>query len=560
MAIININFNALAALLVSFTSIVSGSVVYFGNRRAKPNIAFFLLTFAIALWSFAYVIWQNTLSPETSLFWLRMLLAPAIFIPATYLYFVFEFLGIFAQKKKILATICAVFSIFFLLNFTPLFINRIETTAYYQFRPVPGPSFNIFLFAWLLCVVYSSYLLFTAYRGSEGIRRLQLRYVLIGWVIGFAGGSTNYFIFYNIPWLPLGLGNWSVLAYVLCTFYAMVKLNLFNTKVITAEILTFSIWIIAVTRFLFDRTLSERVLDGVFFIGMLLSGILIIRSALNEAEQKAQLADLNLHLEQKVREQTTEIRKAYEVEKQARVEIQMLDKAKDQFILTTQHHLRTPLTIFRGFIHKVLTNTKDSVSDANKNDLQKASAAADRMAGLINEFLDITQMEIGQTILRLQPVDLQEVIKEIYEDALQELEKKKLVFQAEFSEAAAIASLKADPGKIKIALYNLIDNAIKYTEKGTISVHADVVSHPIEHFKALRVTIKDTGIGIPPEELPQLFHLYFQRGAIAEKVYTTGRGIGLALARDIIEAHRGRISAESEGVGKGTTFTLELPL
>ena len=102
---------------------------------------------------------------------------------------------------------------------------------------------------------------------------------------------------------------------------------------------------------------------------------------------------------------------------------------------------------------------------------------------------------------------------------------------------------------------------MKYNkEGGEIKIKGEKTRHPIERDKQIyRITIEDTGIGISPEELPKLFTQYFQRGKEAEKIYTTGRGIGLVLTKNIISAHGGRVWAESEGRNKGARFVVELP-
>ncbi|HEY4499739.1 MAG TPA: ATP-binding protein [Candidatus Paceibacterota bacterium] len=544
--------------LVAFAAF--GLLVYLGNRRNPLNRSFTFFAFLVCAWVVPYIFWQLAADANTALLWLRILMIGAIFIPVSFLQTTTILLGIDQQKKKLIYFFYTLFSIFLLSNLTPLFIAGATKNYFSFFSPIAGPAFHFFLFSWGACSVYTFYLLWQHYQSATGILRKQILYFLIGIVVGLLGGSTNYLIWYGIPFPPIG--NPLVGIAVVLWAYAVLKHHLFNLKVIVAELLTFGIWILFLSRILFSSGVSDtgRIIDLVLFPIVIVFGVLLVRSVFGEVKQREQLEDLTQHLQQKVEEQTGEIRKAYEVEKRARLEIEALAKAKDQFILTTQHHLRTPLTIFRGFLNKVLENQKNPIQEEHRQDLQKASGAAERMNHLINDFLDITQLEIGQTALNLQPINLQKVITEIHEDLLPELEKKNLVFEADFSEAAVAVSFPADYGKIKIALYNLIDNAIKYTETGKITIQADVITHPIEHLKAIRIIIQDTGIGIPPEELPQIFHLYFQRGQIAEKVYTTGRGIGLTLAKGIIDAHRGRISAESEGAGKGARFTVELPL
>ena len=114
--------------------------------------------------------------------------------------------------------------------------------------------------------------------------------------------------------------------------------------------------------------------------------------------------------------------------------------------------------------------------------------------------------------------------------------------------------IKADVEKLRVALTNLIDNAIKYTETGGITIKLNSVDHRIQ------ISVKDTGMGIPKEDILNLFNRIFERNEMAQKTNTTGKGIGLYLTAKIIEEHHGKIWVESDGVGKGSTFFVELPV
>ena len=247
------------------------------------------------------------------------------------------------------------------------------------------------------------------------------------------------------------------------------------------------------------------------------------------------------------------------MEKKARMELEDLDKAKDQFILTTQHHLRTPLTIIKGFLDTTLTKKEKKLDEETVDYLRKASEASDRMAKLISDFLGVSQLEVGKAIFKFQPTNLKNIIEEIINELDSEIKKRNLRVLVEFSAETGGVVGNVDQEAMKAALYNLIDNAVKYTSEGSITVSGSVARHPIEKNKILRIIIRDTGIGIPPSELPKMFERYFQRGETAEKMYTTGRGIGLVLSKNIIKAHNGSITVESAGIGKGSTFIVELP-
>src|SRR3989339_1743372 len=120
------NFYAISALINLFASVILGGIVYFKNRKAQINILFAIFTASVALWSFGYYFWQISTNSEAALFWSRTLMAGAIFIPVTYFNFVLVLTDLFQKRKKFLIFSYFIFFAFFLSNFTPLFVNRIE--------------------------------------------------------------------------------------------------------------------------------------------------------------------------------------------------------------------------------------------------------------------------------------------------------------------------------------------------------------------------------------------------------------------------------------------------
>ncbi|MEK9201634.1 MAG: HAMP domain-containing sensor histidine kinase, partial [Patescibacteria group bacterium] len=238
--------------------------------------------------------------------------------------------------------------------------------------------------------------------------------------------------------------------------------------------------------------------------------------------------------------------------------LEELDKTKDQFILTTQHHLRTPLTIIKGFLESVLF-TEKNLSEQSRLSLGKVIAAADKMAAMINDFLIVSQYEVGKLTLNKHPQNVWNMVNDVKTELALAIEKKNIDFGVIFSTEAKEAEVNADK-MLGEAFTNLIDNALKYTERGSVVVTGEIAVHPIEKTRLLRVEIKDTGIGIPKEAVAKVFKRYFERGEEAQKMYTTGKGIGLMLSQNIIQAHGGKISVESLGLGKGSIFRVELPI
>ena len=138
-------------------------------------------------------------------------------------------------------------------------------------------------------------------------------------------------------------------------------------------------------------------------------------------------------------------------------------------------------------------------------------------------------------------------------DVKLEADKKKICLKLKGKKGAA--KIKADSEKLKVALYNIIENAVKYTKEGGVTVEVSRNSP-----KSVLISVKDTGVGVPKEYQKDLFNKLFERGKGAMKMFATGRGIGLWITSRIIQGHNGRIWVESEGIGKGSTFFIELPI
>ncbi len=279
----------------------------------------------------------------------------------------------------------------------------------------------------------------------------------------------------------------------------------------------------------------------------------IIKANFAQRKAKEALEELNEKLEEKVDEQTKEIKKAYEVEKRAHKELKRLDEAKNQFIMATQHHLRTPLTSMIGYLDLLFGGTYGKFSPKIKTTLLKFQTSTQRLIKVVNEFLDITQFQLGKEVVTLQPnVQVEPVLKEIIEELQFEVKARGLYLKLE--KLGKIPKIKADPEKLKVALFNIIDNGIKYTREGGISIKVNVSDSNIQ------IAVKDTGTGIPKEQIKTLFDRTFERGKEAKRIHGAGKGIGLYITGHIIKAHNGRIWAESEGEDKGSTFFIELPV
>ena len=218
-----------------------------------------------------------------------------------------------------------------------------------------------------------------------------------------------------------------------------------------------------------------------------------------------------------------------------------------EVVSTVSHELRSPLTSVKGYT-SLLLNRWDRLDDDQKRSmLEQVQSDADRVTRLITELLDISRLETGRLRLRCQMVDiasLAEVVVEKVRIAYPEL-------AVSVSFPAELPRVYADADKVEQVLTNLLENAAKYA--GSPDVRVEGVYD--EGRKALTIAVHDVGKGIPAAELPRLFNKFF-RGS--EGGRPSGSGLGLYIARGLVEAHGGRISAESR-LGEGSTFSFTLP-
>jgi signal transduction histidine kinase len=554
-----LNLYAYSGILNAAGFAFIGARVFLNNPRALLNRVFAILVCSAFLWSFPYIFWAASTTGESAMLWLRILNAMAAFIAPGAFAFSLVLIGLFQKKKKLISWLFVLFAPFaFQFLFTDLLLKDAIHNHWIFFTPVRGPFLSAYLTLWFATLGYSIYLLVRHYWEDRSGRQPILLYA-VALAIGIVGGGSNYIMWYaKVP----PFGNAFVFLFVVIVMIAITRYNFMNIRTIAAEVISYISWYFILMRFFLAEGPKNRIIEGIFLILSILFGIFLIKSVRNEVRQKEQLADLNENLEAKVAEQTKEIRRAYEVEKKARHELEELDKAKTDFILTTQHHLRTPLTVVKGvanmFSHK---ENGYALTETDTAFLKKLDSGANKLAKLINDFLDISQMEVGKSILRKSDTSPHALIDQCITELSDEIGKKQLRIERATSDEAEQLLLSIDKEKIQAAFANLFDNAVKYTSaEGRITIKEDITTHPIEKKKQYELKIIDTGIGMTKEEQEKVFARLFERGARAREMNATGQGIGLVVTKRIIEAHGGVIELSSEGRDSGTTALVTLPI
>ncbi len=232
-------------------------------------------------------------------------------------------------------------------------------------------------------------------------------------------------------------------------------------------------------------------------------------------------------------------------------ELRELDLMKDNFIATISHELRTPLTSIKGSIDLLLKGMAGKLDKKKEEILNICNRNSERLITLVNDLLEIQHLESGRTELKLQPIEIEDLIPEVMERANNDTGKKDVHLIARIDKEDHGKIIMADQSKISHAMFNLLTNAIKFSDKGTVVV--EVAYHNGE----VHLSVTDEGAGIPREMREKIFDKFTQGdGSMTRE--QGGTGLGLAITRTIVEKHGGRIWVESEE-GTGSKFTFSLP-
>lgn len=526
-------FYTITALTNAVTSIVLGFFVYFRNRKAMLNKIFAVFCLSVASWATFYFFWINLGTTKSiALFFGRALNISAIFIAITYFHLITVFLNIYQEKKKLVIFGYLVSFFLFISGFTPLFIRDVEPELSFPWYPKPGISYHIFVLMFFGLVIYSWYLMIKTIKKTTGIKNIQIKYVLIGTLIGFIGGSTSFFPVYDILIPPFG--NILVAIYVIFISFAILRYHLFAIKVILTEILVGTIGLILFIQAWITEEFWTRFLNwGVLFL-FLVSGYYLIKATIEEIRRREQIEKISKDLE-----------KAYR-------ELKKLDIAKSEFISIASHQLRTPLTAIKGYVSLITDKTYGAFLPKMRKPLSNIYSSVERLIKLVNDLLSISRIEAGKIKVEPEEFLLEELITDVLEE-LNNLAKAKNLYLKLEKQKEPYNKVFMDMSKIRQVILNIIDNGIKYTHKGGITI-------TYSQDKSLcKIEIKDTGAGMTKSEISMLFKT-FSRGSAGRRTWTEGAGLGLYIAKQFTEMHNGKIWVKSAGKKRGSTFYIELPV
>jgi signal transduction histidine kinase len=314
-------------------------------------------------------------------------------------------------------------------------------------------------------------------------------------------------------------------------------------------------WIDAfvVVPFFVDKELSGFMLLGEKLTGEPYSGedIEFLSALAPQAAttlENARLYKESLEFGKKLQE---EVENATKELKFANSQLKQVDKAKSEFLSIASHQLYTPLTAIRGYLSMLIEGDFGKVTKDQKPIVDILMQSTLRLIELIKNLLDISRIESGRFELKLTSVDLAEMADNMVKNLLPNANAKKL--KLTFHKAPkSVPHVAADEGRIRQVVLNFIDNAVKYTDQGTVDVYVKQEGDNVVF------SVTDTGKGISEEDIRKLFNKFTRVGG-SDKYHTEGTGLGLYVAKQIVAEHHGDLDVQSPGTGKGSTFIMRLP-
>ena len=459
----------------------------------------------------------------------------------------------------------------------------------------PKTLFYLYVLLLIFFLFISLYNFLKNYKKTVGIERARLIYLLVGLIITFLIALiTNLVIpnFVNKDNITFTIfsriGIFGTIFFIVFTTYGIVKKQLFDIRVILTETATAIVVLALFIQTLLSKSLSMGVINGGILILISYGGYLLIKSVQEEIRRREELKRLSDQLAH------------------ANAHLKELDAMKTEFVSLASHELLTPVSAIEGYLSMLLDEKMAKVEDPKAQKyMDRVYSSAKRLARLVTDMLNVSRIEEGRLLVEKKEVNLADLIEQVIDELKFKADEKKqrIVFSGQVSGVSELkpktSNLKpefmtfGDPDKLKEVLVNLIGNAIKYSkDPGTITVRIEKVptqvvaekwkqvedeikGRPLDDQEAIKsavdphlkdlvgsqqilISVQDQGIGIPREELPRLFKKFHRVGdyTIAE---SQGTGLGLYISRALVELHHGRIWADSEGPGRGSTFTFSLP-
>lgn len=514
-------------------ALLIGFFIFIQNKRSAASITLLLTLLLFSVWAtIDMFLWSNNRT-DLSLFWWSVQILTELLIYASALVLTYRFVLQKMPSFMQLLGLSAITLPAILLMPTNLYLLGIDDYCVAE----ENPFIIYFSYGYEILVIVGiiGITLYTV------IKKYDRNFIYQGFlfaagIILFLAAFTSGNIIGSLTedWDLAQYGLFGLPVFTAFLAYLIVRFNSFNAKMIAAQALVAALVITVGSMALFTESHTNTILVVINFILVTIGGFLLVRSVQREIAQRLEIEKLAKRLEK------------------ANARLKVLDQMKSEFVSIASHQLRSPLTSIRGYASMLLEGSYGKLSEKAKDAVERISDSSRMMASSVEDYLNVSRIQAGNMKYNYSDFNVVDMASKVVDDVRREAVRKGLVisFKSDMNKQGIV---HADNGKTMQIIHNLINNSIKYTPKGTITVFAH------DKGKSVFIDIVDTGIGMSKETIENIFGK-FERAKNANEVNVTGTGLGLYVAQKMAEEMGGSIEAFSDGEGKGSTFRLTLPL
>ncbi len=536
----NLPLESIFLIFAGFLNLVFGILVFIRSRRNKDGAFFSLLITSASIWALSLAIFEGTETINIYTKWAgTMLYLSAALIPVSFLFFASalnEKDNKIDLKKSYIYMTVGSYAVVSLLALIPdLIIKDVIQTPNNGRVVIFGSFYSLYSLHIISFFIFAFLKLFKKYtKATTELIKIQTRYILIGiFITSIVGVTTNLILpaFGNFDFF--WMGPIATISTVILTGFAVIRYNLWDFKLIVTQILILLIVTISLIDLITVKTFSEFAIKLISFLIIATVSFLLINKIIKEADDKDRIKQLAEDL------------------KKANKRLKKLDKQKSEFVSIASHQLRAPIASLKGYSSMILEGSFGKAPKQINDVVGKIFQSSQSLAIIIDDFLNLSRIERGKIEFAFSKKDIKPIIESIVSEAKPRAGDKNLSISLSITKAKDFIA-NVDAEKIRQVCSNIIDNSIKYTHKGSIKVDLSRTENNI------LIKITDTGIGIPKEDINELFKK-FKRLDNANGESVQGTGLGLYLAKEIVQAHKGEIWVESKGKNKGSTFFVQIP-
>ena len=526
-----------AYIPVVMISIALGTFVFIKDKRSHISTVLFLITLLFGVFIMSELIqWVAVPAGVIYFAWAISLLLHFVIVLLTV-----YFSALFVRKKDVAFIYKLIFALLTVpvLLFLPTDLNLVGFDIDWC-EGVTGPLWMYLYGFETLCAV--GLLISAVYIGitRKSVPKGHLApslYVLIGSALFLLVFFASYFFgdltgIYGVNFVgPIGM-----LIFIGVLSYIIVRFKVFNARLIAAQALMLSLWALIGSLIFVSQSTTTAIVAGFTLAFAVILGMVLVLSIKKTVKQKEEIEALVKKLEK------------------ANDRLQELDKMKSEFVSIASHQLRSPLTSIRGYASMLVEGSYGRLPAKAQQAVERIAESSRFMSSSVEDYLNVSRIQAGNMKYVYSDFNLKDVAEQIVDDTRQLAMKKGLLllFRSDLSKKGIV---HADLGKTRQVIDNLVNNALKYTPKGSITIFV----HDAPRKKIISVDIIDTGIGMSEHTIDDMFEK-FERAHNANAVNVTGTGLGLYIARKIAREMGGEVTASSKGEGQGSVFTFTLPL